>query len=112
MHKSACMHVQGLDNSIASMRSACDRDMQQQASLRADAEAHARSVTDRDSCVREVAALCGISDLAGTMAMSDEELARCVRVCVCACVCACACVCMCARVRLHHPTHPPSPCWC
>ena len=65
-----------LDSSIAALRGQADRDMQQQASLRAAAEAHACSVSDRDNCVREVAAMCGMSDLAGTSELLPAHLQR------------------------------------
>ena len=68
--------VQALDYKIASMKSQYERDIQQQATLKAAADAHACNLADRDDCVREVAALCGISDLAGTASLTDADLRR------------------------------------
>ena len=68
--------AQGLDYSIASLRGMCEKDVQQQASLSAAADAHAHSVAARDNCVRETAATCGISDLASIPTLSDADLSR------------------------------------
>lgn len=70
------MCAQVLDNSMAALRAQCDKDMQAQASLKAAAEAHARNVSDRDDCLREVAASCGMADLAGIAQLSPDDIAR------------------------------------
>ena len=67
---------QALDHTITAMRGQCERDMQQQATLSAAAEANVRSISDRDDFMREVAATCGFSELAGTVTLSEADINR------------------------------------
>lgn len=68
--------MQGMDTVLSSLQSQYRREQQQQAGLQAAAEHHARSVADRDDYVRDIAALCGFSELTGTSGLSADDLAR------------------------------------
>ncbi|KAK9807149.1 hypothetical protein WJX73_000402 [Symbiochloris irregularis] len=74
--KALLQEIRVLDSSMTALRSQCDKDMQAEASLKAAHEAHARNVVDRDDCMREVAASCGMADLAGIAQLSSEDIAR------------------------------------